>query len=354
MDYVPMNYVAQPEDSINELDLIPHVGASDKWAIEWGYRWRPGGGGENERKSLDELAVARINKNTSLWFGAQGIPNDPRINGTSLGNGIKSAEYLVKNMKFIIKKLPEWTRVTGEGYSYLKAEYNTAIRYRLAFSFYDDVISNIGGLMKDIPGCTQCAEVTLIPKTQQRMAIQFLNDQLFKSTPTWLLSKRIFALTGSEDVYDATIDAASKLQNTVLKSVFQIDRVNSLLKNEMFDPMNAYSFSDLLNDLKTPIWSELLTRKPIDKSRRALQKLYILNLATLLNVNYYPEHIGLSIRSIGYFDFEIYSILKGHFRNLAKEIKKALPFAKNSLTNLHLEDCLEQINIILTDMKSKI
>ncbi|HYG52923.1 MAG TPA: DUF5117 domain-containing protein, partial [Flavobacteriales bacterium] len=39
MDYARFNYVAQPEDGVE--DLFPRIGDYDKWAIEWGYRWMP-------------------------------------------------------------------------------------------------------------------------------------------------------------------------------------------------------------------------------------------------------------------------------------------------------------------------
>ena len=41
MDYARFNYVAQPEDRISEKGLFPRIGVYDKWAIQWGYRYRP-------------------------------------------------------------------------------------------------------------------------------------------------------------------------------------------------------------------------------------------------------------------------------------------------------------------------
>ncbi len=41
MDYARFNYVAQPEDNITEKGIFPRIGAYDKWAIQWGYRWLP-------------------------------------------------------------------------------------------------------------------------------------------------------------------------------------------------------------------------------------------------------------------------------------------------------------------------
>ena len=39
MDYARFNYVAQPEDQVKSL--TPEIGAYDKFAIEWAYRYYP-------------------------------------------------------------------------------------------------------------------------------------------------------------------------------------------------------------------------------------------------------------------------------------------------------------------------
>ena len=41
MDYARFNYVAQPEDNISPKGLFPRINDYDKWAIKWGYQWRP-------------------------------------------------------------------------------------------------------------------------------------------------------------------------------------------------------------------------------------------------------------------------------------------------------------------------
>ena len=41
MDYARFNYVAQPEDKVDEKGLFPRINDYDKWAIKWGYQYRP-------------------------------------------------------------------------------------------------------------------------------------------------------------------------------------------------------------------------------------------------------------------------------------------------------------------------
>jgi hypothetical protein len=57
MDYSRFNYVAQPEDKIAPIDLIPKIGPYDKWATMWGYAPIPGAKTpEEEKPTLDKWA----------------------------------------------------------------------------------------------------------------------------------------------------------------------------------------------------------------------------------------------------------------------------------------------------------
>lgn len=41
MDYARFNYVTQPENGVSERGLFPRINVYDKWAIKWGYQYRP-------------------------------------------------------------------------------------------------------------------------------------------------------------------------------------------------------------------------------------------------------------------------------------------------------------------------
>ena len=57
MDYSRFNYVAQPEDNIDLVDLVPKIGPYDTWATMWGYKPIPGARTpDEEKKTLDEWA----------------------------------------------------------------------------------------------------------------------------------------------------------------------------------------------------------------------------------------------------------------------------------------------------------
>ena len=66
MDYSRFNYVAQPEDKIDPKLLIPGIGPYDKFATMWGYKPIPGAKTpDEERKTLDEWAREQ---DTTPWL----------------------------------------------------------------------------------------------------------------------------------------------------------------------------------------------------------------------------------------------------------------------------------------------
>jgi len=72
MDYSRFNYVAQPEDKIDSIDLIPKIGPYDKWATMWGYKPIPGAkSADDEKPTLDQWAKEQDAK-PYLRFSTEG------------------------------------------------------------------------------------------------------------------------------------------------------------------------------------------------------------------------------------------------------------------------------------------
>ncbi|HUQ96648.1 MAG TPA: zinc-dependent metalloprotease, partial [Chitinophagaceae bacterium] len=127
MDYARFNYVAQPEDSISRVGLYPRIGEYDEWAIAWGYRWTDKSE-EEDRKEHNRMIVDSLNKNPRLWFGGEGRSDDPRSQTEDLGdNSMKASEYGVRNLKRIVKNLPEWTKEEGDRYQNLNEMYEQVV-----------------------------------------------------------------------------------------------------------------------------------------------------------------------------------------------------------------------------------
>ncbi|MGZ3924572.1 MAG: zinc-dependent metalloprotease, partial [Flavisolibacter sp.] len=279
MDYARFNYVAQPEDSVSEkgLGVFGRIGDYDLWAIEWGYRWTPPSvTPQQEVASLNKKTMEKL-KNKRYWFGTETDPDDPRAQSEDLGDdAMKASAYGIKNLKVIVAKLPQWTKESNKDYSNLTEMYS---QLRAQFRLYMGHVSkNIGGIyttprMTDERGVV----VEFVSKAKQKEAMQFLQDQLFK-TPKWIIDNNIADYTN-----DNKLTIISSLQSGTLSRLVSNTTLNKLFRFEAEQPTNAYTATEMLTDLRKGVWSELAAKQPIDIYRRNLQKSYVEALDHLIN-----------------------------------------------------------------------
>jgi hypothetical protein len=338
MDYARFNYVAQPEDSINENGLFPRIGDYDDWSISWGYKAFPGKTEKEEKQLLNDWVKKNYANPRLRFIHFNGI--DPRAQSEDLGdNAMKASAYGIKNLKRILPEIPSWTNVQGENYDMLTKIYGEVISQYSRYMSH--VIMNIGGIYTDMKTSDQPGAVyAVVPKKIQKEALQFLQKNLFQ-TPTWLLNKNILDLTSSPST-----DQISDLQDDKLELLLSGARLQRLISSANRDK-NAFTLDEYLDDLRRGIWSELRAGKPIDNYRRNLQKSFVERMITLVNSSG-PMTAGTGITIFIGPVFEpkksdIVSVGKASLRNLKAEILKALPLYKDKTSRYHLEDVKERI-----------
>ncbi|MFL5786822.1 MAG: zinc-dependent metalloprotease, partial [Flavisolibacter sp.] len=154
MDYARFNYVAQPEDSIEEKGLMPRIGLYDKWAIEWGYRLLPKfKKSEDELSYLDTLVKSKM-QNDQYVFGSEHNWGDPKSQSEDIGdNAMLASSYGIKNLKRILPRLITWTAEPHEGYNQLDKMYkNVQQQYQ---QYLVHVVTNIFGIYETIKNVNQ-------------------------------------------------------------------------------------------------------------------------------------------------------------------------------------------------------
>ena len=350
MDYARFNYVAQPEDNITPVGLFPRIGDYDKWAIEWGYRrFYEFNSPEAEKGKLNEWTREKL-KNHRLWWGdGESNQDDPRSQTEDLSdNSVKASEYGIKNLKRIVPELMKWTKQDNEDYTNLSDVYNQVTGQ---FSRYMGHVSrNVGGIYKT-PRVVEDAEPVyeFEPKAKQAEAVAFINQQLF-ATPTWLVSNDIYAKTGA-----SPLTVIGNIQDNTLNRFFSANTLNKLINAETALGNNAYRMTDLFNDVKKGVWSELSSRKTIDVYRRNLQKSYVNILSNLLN----PAEITINLGGGG-FNFapsvntdksDIKSLVRAHLTSLKAEVTAAAAAMADPMSKYHLQDIAKRIDEALNPKK---
>ncbi|GFD74024.1 glutaminyl-tRNA synthetase [Tenacibaculum sp. KUL113] len=346
MDYARFNYVAQPEDK--GVALMPNIGPYDKYAINWGYRPILDKSAKDEKTILNQWIKEKAG-NPVYRFGHQQVRNiiDPSSQTEDLGDdAMKASAYGIKNLQRILPRLEEWTTEDGETYEELKTMYGQVVGQ---FNRYmGHVSSNIGGVYEYFKTADQDGAVYIhVPKEHQKRALQFVNNELFK-TPTWLIDENIISKTQHSGI----IERIRSLQVRTLNRVLKTGRLTRMIENETLNGTKAYSLIEMMGDLRKGIWSEVYANKTIDPYRRNLQRAHLDRLDFLLN-KAKDQKAPRSDR--GYFkqtavtinQSDIKPVVRGELKRLQKDIKRSIPSVRNTITRYHLQDAADRIDTIL-------
>lgn len=344
MDYARFNYVAQPEDNITEKGIFPRIGAYDKWAIQWGYRWLPQfDDAETETPYLNKLIIDSLNRNKQLYYGYEMDAYDPRSQSEDLGNDATLASmYGMKNLQRILPKLPEWTREANEGYENLRTMTEHIFRQYMLYNMH--VLKSIGGRYTTPKSVEQGGPVfEPVPLKKQKAAMKFLDANLWNA-PEWLLKDTTWKVTGmAADIF------ISVAQSNALSRLLGSGTLVNFISDEIrYKGQEVYTCSAFLTDLKKSVWTELYTGKTIDINRRSLQRTYV-----DLSFNAFRAVSEIVGRNTGngtqiYVNpdptrNDVQGIMRAHLRSLRSDIIKAIPLQKG-LAKDHLEDMVARID----------
>jgi hypothetical protein len=346
MDYARFNYVAQPEDSIGEAGLMPRINDYDKWAIKWGYTWTDAASDTEDRRIVVQWIVDSLKANPRLWFGGEGLNNDARCQTEDIGDdNMKANEYGIRNLKYVMNHLPEWTKEKNDLYSNnLQNMYRQVINQYLRYTTH--VAKNIGSVYETFKTVEQAGDIyTPEPKAKQKEAVDFIQKEVF-TTPGWLLDNNILNKLSSP----VRMGSVGTVQTRALDMILNDRILTTLLKSEdRYGKDSVYTLIEYLSDLKSGIWSELNTHKPIDIFRRNVQKNYINNLFASVKEaeegkNFMGIMLGLPEEQLPItVGSDIGSYLALHLQNLRIEILKSIPSFKDKESRDHLKYIADQI-----------
>ncbi len=349
MDYARFNYVAQPEDT--GVAFFPQIGPYDKWAVKWGYTYFPEAKTPDaEKEQLNEWTVARA-KDPIYRFGRQTYsPIDPRSQTEDLGdNAMLASEYGIKNLKRILPKLVEWTQEEGKNYDDLEELYKQVIGQWNRYMGH--VSSNIGGVYENYKTYDQEGAVyEPVPAQTQREAVNFLNKQAFQ-TPEWMLNEDILRRiegTGS-------VERIKNLQENILDRVLDPGRLARLIEAQELD-RNNYGLSELFNDLRPGIWTELTNGLTADTYRRNLQRVYIAQLARLMA----EDQEQVPARRQSFYGFtpvdvelsDIRPVVRAELERLQRDLRRVEGRTRDNLTRYHYQDLIKRIDLVLNPKQS--
>lgn len=347
MDYARYNYIAQPGDE--NIRFIRQMGPYDHYAVNWGYRVIPTANfSEAEKATLDKW-IEEKGDDPIYKFGRQSSRFDPQSQTEGIGdNPMKASDYGLRNLKYVAANLAKWTSDRTNDYDDLEELYGEMLG--VWSRYVGHVVTNVGGVYENIKTPKQDGNIyTHVSKTEQELAVQWLHDNAFE-TPDWLLDPTILQNIDHAGYFERM----RRLQTRHLDNLLSFDRLGRLIDAETTNA-NYYSALEMLQDLRTGLWSEAKKGENVDIYRRNLQRSYLDRMEYLMTDKGPTARAG----SIGYertltFDVntsDVRPLVRGELVSLQQQLNSAKKRGVNTVTKYHYEDAIARIEHILNPEK---
>ncbi|MAU71207.1 MAG: zinc-dependent metalloprotease [Pseudozobellia sp.] len=348
MDYARFNYVAQPEDSIPNKDLMPRVGDYDKWAIQWGYsRYADDLSISDEKEMLSQMVTDSVTGNPRLWFGGEGRDFDPRSQTEDLGDdAMQASTYGILNLQRIAPFLKKWTQErNSDDYANLDQVYKDLVGQYSDYIFH--VAKNIGGIYVTPKTMGEEGEVYRpVDKQTQKQALLFLNNYIFKE-PKWLLRNDILNAIQSPQ----SKESVTKTMEGVMMNLLGGSRLSRMtFISERYENEDPYLPQEYMDDLSQLVWGDMNVFYQTNAYKRKLQKAYVSNLIAL----YKPDEAEGLVEGIlaklseGYtVNTDVRSLALDNLLTLQGNIKRTIPVMTDRLTIAHLNYLKREIESVV-------
>ena len=263
MDYARFNYVAQPEDIGVSLDP-PYLGPYDRFLVKYAYSFIPEDADSVVERWVDEKAGDPVYR-----YGRQQVKAryDPSAIEEDLGNDpVRSSEYGISNLKYIIAHNGEWADDSTDPDGKLRRE-----RYKLIVKqmgrYLSAVSANVGGIYLNQvkSGVSSLEPAVAVPAGVQKESLEWVLDNLLDMD--WLSAEaascpRILAVDEADIlVFNTASDLFSTWENVIISSYMARDDIFTLV--------------DWLKTIDSVIW-----RGDLTPDRMTIQKIYVNSLVS--------------------------------------------------------------------------
>ena len=334
MDYARFNYVAQPGDKISEKGLFPRINDYDKWAIKWGYQYRPEfKDPAKEKKVLRTETTKVLTGNRRLWWcGDEGKGKDPRSQSEDLGdNQMRANDYGLKNLQRVMAHIEEWTAQPDGQYDDLN------FIHRAVRSQYQRYVNHVqkylfSKYVNNVPGEKP---YDIVPRDLQREAVDWLSRNVMEA-PMWLYPKSVVSKLG--------VDYADEIRNrqqTLIAMLLSPNAISNLM-GDQFISDKAYPVEEYFDDIFGMVWKPLTDKDEEQNSfRRLQQRSYVDFLGVALNGGSGADgtNTSLATRSdaILYIEQHLDKV-ENYLQNVSQQ--------QSALNTLHYKDLLLRVKKI--------
>ena len=270
MDYARFNYVAQPQDKGVRL-VPPSLGVYDEYAIRWLYTPVPGAKDIWEEAAVAGKIIDEKVGDPLYRYGAQQITTsatygcyDPSARTEDLGDDpIKSSDYGVKNLKYILPRMNEWVGADDSDFTHRKDLYT-----QLANQYYryiGNVLAQVGGIyLNNVKDGSSVKPSTPVSRKVQKASLKWVVSQLRSSS--WI------------DEADVTtnlplaVPQSNKICAAVAKTLASTVPTNVMLASVVPGDAKPYTVKEYYDDLYAEVFASSIAGRKLTSAEKTLQR----------------------------------------------------------------------------------
>jgi len=270
MDYARFNYVAQPQDKGVKL-VPPSLGVYDEYAIKWLYTPVIGAKDIWEEYSIAEKIIDEKAGDPLYRYGAQQVTTsnsygayDPSARTEDLGDDpIRSSDYGIKNLKYILPKMNEWVGEDDCDFSHRNDLYIQLTNQY--YRYINNVMAQVGGIyLNNVKDGSAVKPSVPVSKKVQKASLKWVIGELRSSS--WI---------NNADV-TSNLPLASPQSNKicaqVAKALASTVPANVILASVVPGNSKPYTVKEYYDDLFSELFASSIAGRKLTSEEKTLQR----------------------------------------------------------------------------------
>lgn len=270
MDYARFNYVAQPGDKGVKL-VPPSLGVYDEYAIKWLYTPVIGAKDIWEEAEIAGKIIEAKAGDPLYRYGAQQMATsaaygsyDPSARTEDLGDDpIKSSDYGIRNLKYILPRMNEWIGVDDEDFTH-RGDLYTQLTNQY-YRYIGNVMAQVGGIyLNNVKDGSAVKPSVPVARKVQRASLKWVVAQLRSSS--WINEPSVTSNL------PLAAPQSNKICAAVAKSLASTVPTNVMLSSAVPGVAGPYTVKEYYDDLYAEVFASSIAGRRLASEEKTLQR----------------------------------------------------------------------------------
>jgi len=270
MDYARFNYVAQPGDKGVKL-VPPSLGVYDEYAIKWLYTPVIGAKDIWEEAEIAGKIIEAKAGDPLYRYGAQQMATsaaygsyDPSARTEDLGDDpIKSSDYGIRNLKYILPRMNEWIGADDEDFTH-RGDLYTQLTNQY-YRYIGNVMAQVGGIyLNNVKDGSAVKPSVPVARKVQRASLKWVVSQLRSSS--WINEPSVTSNL------PLAAPQSNKICAAVAKSLASTVPTNVMLSSAVPGVAGPYTVKEYYDDLYAEVFASSIAGRRLASEEKTLQR----------------------------------------------------------------------------------